>query len=222
MPKTDGEAGDITQLLIAHRQGEKDVLPRLVPMVYEDLKRLARLQMRGHRGATLDSGALAHEAYLRLVDQSRADWNDRRHFFAVAAMAMRQIVADHARRRRRQKRGAGIRPATLVDAADPRQGDIEEILSIDGVLDRLEHIAPRQVRRRRALLLRRKGPDVGAGPVRPVVRPARQVVRLRAFQRPDGTRLRCRRRRHTLSDAPEHERNAFHARATRRRPELDE
>jgi RNA polymerase sigma factor (TIGR02999 family) len=146
MPKTDGEAGDITQLLIAHRQGEKDVLPRLVPMVYEDLKRLARLQMRGNRGATLDSGALAHEAYLRLVDQSRADWNDRRHFFAVAAMAMRQIVVDHARRRRRQKRGAGIRPATLVDAADPRQGDIEEILSIDGVLDRLEQIAPRQVR----------------------------------------------------------------------------
>ncbi len=146
MPKTDGEAGDITQLLIAHRQGEKDVLPRLVPMVYADLKRLARLQMRGNRGATLDSGALAHEAYLRLVDQSRADWNDRRHFFAVAAMAMRQIVVDHARRRRRQKRGAGIRPATLVDAADPRQGDIEEILSIDGVLDRLEQIAPRQVR----------------------------------------------------------------------------
>jgi RNA polymerase sigma-70 factor, ECF subfamily len=106
--------GDITELLIAHRAGQSGALADLMPAVYADLRRIARLQLRGRRpGASLDTGGLVHDAYLRLVDQQRAGWNDRRHFFAVAALAMRQLAVDHARARARRKRGGGDRPATF-------------------------------------------------------------------------------------------------------------
>lgn len=140
-------AGDITELLIAHRDGKKDALPQLFPLVYEDLRRIARAQLRGRAHTTLESGVLVHEAYLRLVDQRRTGWNDRRHFFAVAAMAMRQIVVDFARHRTRQKRG-GSGQAVVLDSqiADPGRKDLLEVIAVDQALERLEQVDPRLVR----------------------------------------------------------------------------
>lgn len=140
-------AGDITELLQAHGAGGRQALSRLVPMVYDDLRRIARAQMRRTaRGATLDTGALVHEAYVKLVDQRRATWNDRRHFFAVAALAMRQVVVDHARSRGRRKRGGGELPVTLDDAPDGVARDLDQVLAVDEALTRLEAVDPRLVR----------------------------------------------------------------------------
>ena len=139
--------GDITELLVAHRAGQADALEKLVPLVYADLRRMARARIRGRRdGATLDTGALVHEAYLRLVDERRAQWQDRRHFYAVAAMAMRQIVIDHARSRSRIKRGGAASETTLGDVLDPVSQDAEELLDLDRALASLEATDPRAVR----------------------------------------------------------------------------
>lgn len=140
-------AGDVTQLLLAHRDGHPAALERLVPLVYSDLRRMARAQMRGRApGTTLETGVLVHEAYVRLVDQRRASWQDRRHFYAVAALAMRQIVIDHARRRGRVKRGGAWQATTLNEAADPVARDAEQLLDLDRALRKLESIDPRLVR----------------------------------------------------------------------------
>jgi RNA polymerase sigma factor (TIGR02999 family) len=140
-------AGDITELLQAHGAAGRQALSQLVPLVYDDLRRIARAQMRrAARGATLDTGALVHEAYVKLVDQQRATWNDRRHFFAVAALAMRQVVVDRARHRGRRKRGGGELPVTLDDAPDARPQDVDQVLAVDQALTRLEAIDPRLVR----------------------------------------------------------------------------
>ena len=140
-------AGEITELLVAHREGRSGAIEKLVPLVYADLRRMARVRMRGQRGGvTLDTGALVHEAYLRLVDERRAEWQDRRHFFAVAAMAMRQIIVDHARRRSSAKRGGGDQPTSLVDVADPVATDAEQLLDLDRALSALEATDPRAVR----------------------------------------------------------------------------
>jgi RNA polymerase sigma factor (TIGR02999 family) len=138
---------DVTELLIAHGAGDADAFDRLVPLVYEDLRRIARVQLRRRSGSdTLDTGGLVHEAYLRLVDQRRASWRDRGHFFVVSAMAMRQIVVDHARRRTRLKRG-GDRPAvSLDDAQEPGIREAEHVLEIDVALKKLAAIDPRLAR----------------------------------------------------------------------------
>ena len=129
---------DVTQLLIAHGHGDSAALGLLVPLVYDDLRRLARAQLRrGREGDSLNTGALVHEAYLRLVDQSRTSWKDRGHFFAVSALAMRQIVVDRARRRARIKRG-GNQPVVPLDAInEPGTRDPSHVLEIDLALDKL-------------------------------------------------------------------------------------
>lgn len=138
---------DITELLVAHGKGHADALERLVPLVYGDLRRMARAHMRGQRpGATLDTGGLVHEAYLRLVDERRAEWQDRRHFYAVAAMAMRQIVIDYARRRNRARRGGGEHITALGEVADPIARDVEQMIDLDTALVKLEEVDPRMVR----------------------------------------------------------------------------
>ena len=139
--------GDITELLRVHAEGGAQALSRLVPLVYDDLRRIARAQMRrATPGATLDTVALVHEAYVKLVDQRRASFNDRRHFFAVAALAMRQIVVDRARHRTRQKRGGGDMHVTLDDAFGAAGRDLDQVLAIDQALTRLEALDPRLVR----------------------------------------------------------------------------
>jgi RNA polymerase sigma factor (TIGR02999 family) len=136
----------ITDLLAAHRDGDAEALSRLVPIVYEDLRKIARRQLRGARpGQTLDTTALVHEAYLRLVDQTRTPWNDRAHFFAVAARAMRHILVDYARNRSAAKRGGGIPPLPLDEGREGAASavDAETLLAIDRALETLSKLDPR-------------------------------------------------------------------------------
>src|SRR5262245_26000987 len=105
----------VTQLLNAWGEGDRAALDQLVPMVHEELRRLARRNLRRERaGHTLQTTALVNEAYIRLVDQKRMRWQNRAHFFAIAAQLMRRILVDYARRRRYQKRGGGALQVSLA------------------------------------------------------------------------------------------------------------
>jgi len=132
---------DITELLLAHGGGDAAALDRLVPLVYDDLRRIARGQLRRRRpGDTLNTTGLVHEAYVRLVDQTRTSWRDRGHFFAVSAIAMRQIVVDHARRRMRAKRGGDRVTVPLDDVQEPAAREAARILEIDEALEKLAKV----------------------------------------------------------------------------------
>jgi len=142
-----GSTGEITERLLALRAGDKDALNQLLPVVYERLRAMAHARLAGQRrGASIDTTDLVHEAYLKLVDQSRAEWRDRTHFFAVAATAMRQIVVDRARRRSARKRGGGVRPTLLDDAGPGVAARAEEILALDQALSRLAALSERMVK----------------------------------------------------------------------------
>lgn len=129
---------DVTRLLLAWRDGDAEAFERLVPLVYQDLRRLARNQLRrDHAGWTLQTTALVHEAWMRLVDADRVDWQDRGHFLGVAARAMRQVVIEYARRRAAEKRGGGARPATLDDRVLAVDEHAEWLLAVNEALERL-------------------------------------------------------------------------------------
>jgi RNA polymerase sigma factor (TIGR02999 family) len=140
-------AADVTTLLLAHGRGEAGAFDALVPLVYADLRRLARVQRRRlPAGDTLDTTGLVHEAYARLVDAARVSWNDRGHFLAVAAKVMRHILVDYARTRGRLKRGGNQRMETLDEDMLAVARDAERLLDIDRALERLVHVDPRLVR----------------------------------------------------------------------------
>ena len=139
--------GEITERLLALKAGDGEALNQLVPLVYERLREMAHLRLAGQPSdASLNTTALVHEAYLRLVDQSRAGWRDRTHFFAVAATAMRQIVVDHARRRSAAKRGGGVTPAFLDHVGAGASPRAEQIVALDEALSRLSALSERMVR----------------------------------------------------------------------------
>ena len=123
---------------------------QLVPIVYDELRRLAAYYLKSERpGQTLQATALVNEAYLRLVDQTRVEWQGRTHFFAVAAQAMRRILVDHARAKLRDKRGGGLQRVTFVDEAVPGIGSdhaLEDIVALDEALTKLAEIDPRQAK----------------------------------------------------------------------------
>jgi RNA polymerase sigma factor (TIGR02999 family) len=138
------EDDPVSEALLAYRQGTPGGFDRLVTLVYDDLRRIARRQLgRLRPGQTINSTGLVHEAYLKMVDQSRVSLQDRSHFFAVSARAMRQILVDHARRRGRRKRGGDPQPTTLDDAMTPIAADAERILLIHDALDRLTAVDAR-------------------------------------------------------------------------------
>ena len=138
---------DVTQLLLAWQGGDRDAFDRLVPMVYRELHQLAHARMRGQAdGPTLQTTALVHEAYLRLVDQQRVAWHDRLHFFAVCAQAMRCILVDAARARHSQKRGGGT-PLLPFDETRMRPGAPQRnVLALDEALTELATADPRKAR----------------------------------------------------------------------------
>ena len=142
------EGGSVTQLLVRLRAGETDALERLVPLVYEELRSLARAQVRREDvGHTLGSTALVHEAYIRLAKREILMAADRRHFFAIAAQAMRRVLIDHARGRKSVKRGAGQAPRSLDDVAGFLAADAtHELTAIDEALERLAVASPRAAR----------------------------------------------------------------------------
>ena len=138
---------EITQRLQAWRGGDRKALDSLVPLVYKELRRLAHFQLHKERpDHTLQSAALVHEAYLRLIGLNPPQLESRTHFFAIAAQLMRQILVDYARRRRAAKRGAGVCKLSLADATMPsRQKDVD-IVALDDALKELAKIDPRQSR----------------------------------------------------------------------------
>jgi RNA polymerase sigma factor (TIGR02999 family) len=147
-PDLPGDARrEITALLGELREGRRDAMDRLMPLVYEELKAIARAQLAcEHRGHTLDPTAAVHEAYLKLVRLDRIAWRDRRHFFGVAAGAMRRVLVEHARRRRASKRGGGVRPLALDDAAVALDERADALVALDEALARLTALAPRLAR----------------------------------------------------------------------------
>jgi len=118
---------EVTALLVAWEVGDPEALERLLPLVYDELRRIGERQLRGERaGQTLQPTAIVHEAYLRLVDQSRANWQNRSQFYAVAARMMRRVLVDHARHRDRVKRGAGSPRISLDECLDEADAQIAE------------------------------------------------------------------------------------------------
>lgn len=142
------ETAEVTKLLALASNGNVEALNRLVPLVYGELRRIARAQLRSERpDHTLSTTALVHEAYLRLVDQSRVQWRDRAHFYGVAATAMRRILVNHAQARRAQKRGGGA-VAVPLDESLPALEETQaaELLALNEALERLEEFNPRGAR----------------------------------------------------------------------------
>ena len=129
------------------RGGDRDDLEALLPLVYDELRRLAHHHLRNERpDHTLQSTALVHEAYFRLVGQDLPEWESRAHFFAIAAQLMRQILVDYARRRRASKRGSGVCMLTLDNAvALPRRKEVD-VVALDDALNILAEVDPRQSR----------------------------------------------------------------------------
>lgn len=137
-------SGEITRLLLDARQGPREELDRLFPLVYSELKAIAHRRLQAERADhTLNTTAVVHEAYLRLVDQTRVEWADEKHFFSVAAMAMRRVLVDHARKHLAAKRGGG-RTAISLDPAELSVEDrAETLVAIDRALDRLARLDER-------------------------------------------------------------------------------
>ncbi len=135
---------DITMLLQAHGRGEAGAFDQLMPMVYDDLHRIARHQLRrNQRGDTLNTTGLVHEVYLKMVDQSRASWQDRSHFFAISARAMRQIIVDYARQRLAAKRGGGQAHTDLDENRIAIEQQADWLVSLDQALGRMAQIDER-------------------------------------------------------------------------------
>jgi RNA polymerase sigma factor (TIGR02999 family) len=139
---------EVTQLLHDWRSGDQDALNKLLPLVYDELRRLAASYLRRERpGHTLQTTALVHEAYLKLVDQTHANWQNRAQFFGVAAQLMRRILVDHARDHQAAKRGGGAEKVTL-DAALEISADKKppDLIALDDALTALAQFDPRQSR----------------------------------------------------------------------------
>jgi RNA polymerase sigma factor (TIGR02999 family) len=136
---------DVTVLLAELTKGNKTAASKLIPMVYDELRRLAGGYMRRERSDhTLQATALVHEAYLKLVEQRSVDWQSRAHFFGIAAQVMRRILVDHARGHLRDKRGGGQRAVPLDEALVFAPEQSLELVKMDAALDRLTKLDPRQ------------------------------------------------------------------------------
>ena len=136
---------DVSQLLLAWSDGDRRALEELMPLVYDELRRLARRYMgRERRGHTLQTSALVNEAYLRLVDQREVRWQSRAHFFGIAAQLMRRILVDHARRRGYEKRGGGALQVSLDEAMIVSQDRAAEVVALDEALRALAEIDARK------------------------------------------------------------------------------
>jgi len=137
----------VTRVLESLNAGDRSAVERLIPLVYRELRSLAASFLRRERpDHSLQPTELVNEAYLRLVDQNRVNWQGKTHFFAVGAQAMRRVLVDHARSRRRRKRGGGVRPVEFSESlhiSPEREGDV---LALEEALQTLEKLDPDQAR----------------------------------------------------------------------------
>jgi RNA polymerase sigma-70 factor, ECF subfamily len=140
-------SSDVTGLLRRWQQGDQDAVEELLPLIYGELRRIARRHLRGERdGHTLEATALVHEVYLRLSGGSEPRWNDRVHFYAVAAQMMRRVLVDHARSRGAAKRGGSVVKVSLDEARDPAVESGPDVVALDDALKSLEALDPRKSR----------------------------------------------------------------------------
>ncbi len=140
-------SGEVTRLLVAWNEGNQAAVDQLMPLVYDELHRLATGYMRSERPShTLQPTALVNEAYFRLVDQDRVRWKNRAQFFGIAAQLMRRILVDHARRRRYAKREGSQHTISLDEASLPNTGRTTDLLALDDALDSLAEFNPRMSR----------------------------------------------------------------------------
>ncbi len=140
-----GSSSQITELLVRWRGGDREALDSLLPLVYDELRRIARHYLQGERpGHTLQSTSLVNEAYVRMVAQDFPQWQNRAHFFAVAAQLMRQILVDHARNHRASKRGGDVYKVSLDEAGDQPQATDVDIVALDDALNNLAAMDPQQ------------------------------------------------------------------------------
>lgn len=137
---------DVTQMLLRWSGGDPDALDQLTPLVYDQLKRLAHARLQGERlGHTLNTTGLVHEAYLKLVDITRVQWQDRNHFLAMASRVMRRVLINYAEKRKAQKRGGGVHNVALHEDLLPMpEAQAEKLLELDDALRRMEGSYPRQ------------------------------------------------------------------------------
>ena len=138
---------DIDRLLRRWNAGDREALDQLVPLLYERLRRLAHLRLRGQPGDhSLNTTGLVHEAYLKLVERPCARLQDRNHFLALASRVMRQVLVDHARARRAAKRGGGVSPVDIGSLVSMPNLDLDGVIELDSALKRLEEMNQRQSR----------------------------------------------------------------------------
>jgi RNA polymerase sigma factor (TIGR02999 family) len=143
----DNMREDVTQVLEQLKNGDQRAADRLLPLVYDEFRALARHYLQQERmNHTLQPTALVHEAYMKLVDQTRVDWQGKSHFFAVAAQAMRRILVDHARSRQRDKRGGGRARVVLDEAVALSPQKDEDVIALDEALEKLAKVDPRQAK----------------------------------------------------------------------------
>jgi RNA polymerase sigma factor (TIGR02999 family) len=144
--KTPSEK-EVTQLLVAWGNGDQAALEQLTPLIYSELHQMAHRQLgRERRGHTLQTTALVHEAYLRLIDQNEVRWQNRAHFFAIAAQMMRRILVDYARARNVAKRGGGARQVSLDEALEVSDERAADVIALDEALAALAELDPRKSR----------------------------------------------------------------------------
>jgi len=147
MTETSGNPGDVTVLLTALRGGDRAVLDRLLPAVYDELRELAHRQLRREReGHTLSTTALVHEAYLKLADAQRLTWHDRAHFFGVCAQAMRRVLVNYALMKGARKRGGGAPHVPIDDILHAAETRPDDLLVVNDALEKLEQLSARQTR----------------------------------------------------------------------------
>lgn len=147
-PRMNGKpSGEVTRLLHAFRDGDRQAFDRLVPLVYDELKKIARRHLRRtRRGRTLDTTALVHEAYMKMAGQEGLDLADRGHLLAVSACAMRQVIVQFARARNAEKRGGGVAPVTLDEGRVSVDEQADQILALNQALERLRERSERLAR----------------------------------------------------------------------------
>lgn len=139
---------DFTRLLNDAGSGRESAVSELYPLVYDELRRLAQSQLEGERpDHTLQATALVHEAYLRMIDQTRVQWQNRAHFFAIAAQAIRRVLVDYARRKGRRKRGGDLQRVDLADIMNlPAGGPSADMIELDDAMARLAETDPEKVK----------------------------------------------------------------------------
>jgi RNA polymerase sigma factor (TIGR02999 family) len=141
------DTAEITRLLNAHATGDRNAIDQLMPLIYDDMRRIAQNKLRGERSDhTLNTTALVHEAYLKLIKFDRINYQNSSHFFAIASQVMRNILVDYAVKQKAQKRGGKQKPVSLNEKDAAAEVDLSNVLSVHHALERLGEIDERQMR----------------------------------------------------------------------------